>query len=125
METYGSMDKREKIEFILYQMKIMVKKQDWVRLMIISKKLTAAALTDKKIVDLKIQYYAYMVEYYNSERLWLDVAACYKQIFDAINDHKDDAVELPTVLDFEFDASFTTTFENYVCYLVINRFSKA
>lgn len=54
VETYGSMDKREKIEFILYQMKIMVKKQDWVRLMIISKKLTAAALTDKKIVDLKI-----------------------------------------------------------------------
>lgn len=26
VETYGSMDKREKLEFILYQMKIMLKK---------------------------------------------------------------------------------------------------
>jgi len=33
------MDRREKIEFILYQMKIMIKKQDFVRLFIISKKI--------------------------------------------------------------------------------------
>lgn len=52
-------------------MKIMVRKNDMVRLMIISKKLTAAALDDKKIVDLKMQYYAYMVSYYNYEKEWL------------------------------------------------------
>lgn len=38
VETYGSMDKREKLEFILYQMKIMIKLNDIVRLYIVSKK---------------------------------------------------------------------------------------
>jgi len=59
-------------------MKIMVKKGDFVRLMIISKKLTPQALNDKKIIDLKIQYYAYLVEYYKNENLFVDVANCYK-----------------------------------------------
>jgi len=56
----------------------MVKKGDFVRLMIISKKLTPQALNDKKIIDLKIQYYAYLVEYYKNENLFVDVANCYK-----------------------------------------------
>ena len=39
VETYGSMSKREKLEFILYQMRIMILKKDMVRLFIISKKI--------------------------------------------------------------------------------------
>lgn len=123
VETYGSMDKREKVEFILYQMKIMVKKGDFVRLMIISKKLTPQALNDKKIIDLKIQYYAYLVEYYKNENLFVEVANCYKQIFDARNDKENSDIELPITLDFNFDASFQTTFENLVAYLLIPQYS--
>ena len=54
VETYGSMDKREKLEFILYQMKIMIKMNDMVRLHIISKKIQLASLDDDTILDLKI-----------------------------------------------------------------------
>ncbi|KAL4441961.1 hypothetical protein ABPG74_003712 [Tetrahymena malaccensis] len=121
VETYGSMDKREKIEFILYQMKIMLKKKDYIRLMIISKKLTPQALNDKTIVDLKIQYYAYLVEYYYHESIYLQVSNCFQQIFDAVNEKINKDIELPTVLDFNFDASFQTTFENFVTYLLINK----
>lgn len=39
VETYGSMDRREKLEFILYQMKIMIRKKDYIRLFVISKKI--------------------------------------------------------------------------------------
>lgn len=49
VETYGSMDKREKLEFILYQMKIMIKKLDYTRLFIISKKIEPKNLQDVKI----------------------------------------------------------------------------
>lgn len=49
VETYGSMDKREKLEFILYQMKIMIKKLDYTRLYIISKKIESKNLQDEKI----------------------------------------------------------------------------
>lgn len=40
------MDRREKLEFILYQMKIMIKKEDYVRLYIISKKINEKNLGD-------------------------------------------------------------------------------
>ncbi len=65
VETYGSMSRREKLEFILYQMKIMIKRGDYVRLFIISKKINEANLNDDELIDLKVRYYAYMCIYYN------------------------------------------------------------
>lgn len=67
VETYGSMDKREKLEFILYQMRIMLKKQDYVRFFIISKKINENNINDAEIVDLKVAFYAYMANYYNHQ----------------------------------------------------------
>ena len=67
VETYGSMNRREKLEFILYQMKIMLKKEDYVRLYIISKKINEANLKDDEIADIKISFYSYMAIYYNHE----------------------------------------------------------
>lgn len=61
------MDKREKLEFILYQMKIMIKKKDYVRLYIISKKINEENLDIEDILDLKITFYSYLIEYYNHE----------------------------------------------------------
>lgn len=66
VETYGSMDKREKLEFILYQMKIMLKKKDFVRFFIISKKINENNINDDEIADLKIAYFAYMAIYFNN-----------------------------------------------------------
>lgn len=48
-------------------MKIMIKKKDYVRLYIISKKINQSNLDNKEILDLKITYYAYLIEYYNHE----------------------------------------------------------
>jgi len=67
VETYGSMDRREKLEFILYQMKIMIKKLDYTRLIIISKKIEPKNIEDEKIADLKILYYSYLIFYYRYE----------------------------------------------------------
>ena len=65
VETYGSMDKREKLEFILYQMKIMLKKKDSVRFYIISKKINENNINDPQIADLKANFYSYMASYFN------------------------------------------------------------
>ena len=40
METYGSMEKREKVEFILEQMRLCLAKKDHIRTQIISKKIS-------------------------------------------------------------------------------------
>jgi len=74
VETYGSMDKREKIEFILYQMKIMIKKKDYVRLFIISKKINKKNIEEKGLEDLKIIYYSYMIFYYTKEKKFYENA---------------------------------------------------
>ncbi len=40
VETYGSMDKQEKVEYILEQVRLCLEKGDFVRGAIVSKKLT-------------------------------------------------------------------------------------
>jgi 26S proteasome regulatory subunit N5 len=67
VETYGSMDRREKLEFILYQMKILLRKQDYVRFFIVSKKVNENGLNDAAITDLKLTYFSYMAIYFNQE----------------------------------------------------------
>jgi len=84
VETYGSMDKREKLEFILYQMRIMIKKQDYVRLFIISKKINKKNIEDKTLEDLKVIYYSYLAIYYTHEKLFFENAECFKAIYDTL-----------------------------------------
>ena len=84
VETYGSMDRREKIEFILYQMKIMIKKEDYIRLYIISKKINRKNLNDAGIEDLKIIFFAYLSFFYLHDDKYLEIAECYKEIYDTL-----------------------------------------
>ncbi|EGR29077.1 26S proteasome protein, macropain, putative [Ichthyophthirius multifiliis] len=121
VETYGSMDRREKLEFILYQMKIMIKKQDYVRLIIISKKVNPNNINDKNLVDLKIQYYAYLVVYYNHENKYMEACNSYKQILDTLNDKNNQDIQFNTTLDFGFDCTFQNIFENMISFLIITK----
>lgn len=120
VETYGSMDKREKLEFILYQMKIMIKKRDFVRLIIISRKINKKNLEDAGIEDLKITYYSYLILYYTHENKFFENAECYKAIYDTLRKKKELLETLPKVLEFNFSLSPKNLLENYVLYLVIN-----
>lgn len=61
IETYGTMDKREKVEFILEQMRLCLAKQDLVRTQIISKKINIKFFNDAEHQDLKLKYYNLMV----------------------------------------------------------------
>jgi 26S proteasome regulatory subunit N5 len=47
VETYGSMEKREKIEFLLEQMRICLLKGDFIRTQIISRKISIRAFEDE------------------------------------------------------------------------------
>lgn len=61
IETYGTMEKREKVEFILEQMRLCLAKQDLVRTQIISKKINTKFFNDSEHQDLKLKYYYLMV----------------------------------------------------------------
>lgn len=48
VETFGSMEKREKTDFILEQMRLCLAKHDYVRTQIISKKINTRFFQDKE-----------------------------------------------------------------------------
>lgn len=120
VETYGSMDKREKLEFILYQMNIMIKKKDYVRLLVISRKIKPANLEDNQIYDLKIKYYSYLVEYHNHEGNFFDCAQAYQKIWETLNLDKTLQNTLPKIIDFDFSIEYQHVLENFVLYLAIS-----
>ncbi|CAF2471063.1 unnamed protein product [Rotaria sp. Silwood2] len=47
VETYGTMDRREKLEFLLEQMRLCLAKNDYIRTQIISKKINIKAFEDE------------------------------------------------------------------------------
>lgn len=120
VETYGSMDRREKLEFILYQMKIMIKKDDYVRLFIISKKINENNLGDDEIADIKITYYSYLAIYYNHINNYLECARCYRIIWETLKSTKK---MLPEKLDFNFSIQINDILSNYIGFLVLHPYT--
>jgi len=102
VETYGSMDHREKVEFILYQMKVMIKKADMIRLLIVSRKVTEKTFKDQRIEDLRVQYYAYYSIYQRHEQLYLETARSFKAVFDSLAKGASELANLPAANEFGF-----------------------
>nr|CAD7442080.1 unnamed protein product [Timema bartmani] len=59
VETYGSMNKKEKVELILEQMRLCLAKKDYVRTQIISKKVNTKFFDDEGTQELKLKYYRF------------------------------------------------------------------
>jgi hypothetical protein len=59
-------------------MRIMLKKQDYVRFYIISKKINENNINDAEIVDLKVTFYAYMATYYNNQNEYAQACRAYR-----------------------------------------------
>jgi len=81
VETIGSMDVREKIDFILESIRLCLEKQDFIRAVIVSKKITKKSISDEAHQDLKIRYYELMIRYYSFKKDYLEIFRCYQQIF--------------------------------------------
>jgi 26S proteasome regulatory subunit N5 len=82
VETYGAMEKKEKTEFILEQMRLCLATQDYVRAQIISRKINPKVLLEKGFEDLKLKYYKQMIEFYAHYSQYVEIAKCYQHIYD-------------------------------------------
>ena len=98
-------------------MKIMLKKEDYVRLYIISKKINENNLNDDEIADIKIQYFAYLAMYHNHTHNYLEASRCYRIIWKALKSTKK---ILPEKMDFGFSIDVNNVLSNYVGYLVLH-----
>ena len=119
IETYGSMDKKEKLEYILYQLKLVLLRKDYIRTQIILKKISRKGLNEKGLESIKINYYSQIIQFYNHEKDDLEVARCFQTIYDTMIKAEEDK---------ECDLSFAEqekrrNFENFVIYVIITPYS--
>ncbi|XP_034661697.1 26S proteasome non-ATPase regulatory subunit 12 [Drosophila subobscura] len=79
VETYGSMDKREKVELILEQMRLCLLKEDNVSTQIIAKKISIKFFDDPAQHDLKLKFYNLMIQL-NRDTSFLNTSRHYQAI---------------------------------------------
>lgn len=91
VETFGSMEKKEKVEFILEQMRLCLAKRDFVRTQIISKKINTKYFEEVDVHKLKLKYYQLMIELDQHDSAYLAVCKHYMAIYNTPM-IKDDAV---------------------------------
>jgi len=109
VETYGSMERKEKVELILEQMRLCLAIKDFIRTQIISKKISTRFFEDAKYSDLKLKFYRYMIELGQHECDYLDICRNFRQVYDTpvIQEDATEKVE---------------TLKNIVLYIVLAKF---
>ncbi|XP_065335294.1 26S proteasome non-ATPase regulatory subunit 12 [Cloeon dipterum] len=80
VETYGSMEKKEKVELILEQMRLCLAKKDYIRTQIISKKISPKFFDDESTQELKLKYYKLMIELDGHEGSFLATCRHFRSI---------------------------------------------
>jgi len=81
VETYGSMGKEEKVDYILEQVRLCLDKGDYVRGNIVSKKITPKTFENDQLQELKVRYYKAMIRIHTEKDEYLNIANAYYSIF--------------------------------------------
>ncbi|XP_065660283.1 26S proteasome non-ATPase regulatory subunit 12 isoform X2 [Hydra vulgaris] len=81
VETYGSMERQEKVEFILEQMRLCLAKKDFIRTQIICKKINTKFFDDNKEQVLKLKYYQLMIELCHNDSQYLSICKHYHAVY--------------------------------------------
>lgn len=82
VETYGSMERKEKVELILEQIRLCLATQDYIRTQIISKKISTKFFEDGQNDDLQLKFYEYMIELGLHEQNYLEICKNYRAVYD-------------------------------------------
>lgn len=90
VETYGSMERKEKVELILEQMRLCLATQDYIRTQIISKKISTRFFEDGKNDELRLKFYQYMIELGLHDQDYLAICKNYRAVFDTASIQADE-----------------------------------
>ena len=131
IEAFGSLETEYKIEYILFQMQVLIDKGDYIRTLIVSNKIKRNHLDDEGIELLKIRFFRLMILYYMHEKNYLETSKCYKTLYDFIKSINEKLVDVekknveikPKVIDnyiqAKKDNDLQQIFENYILFLSI------
>lgn len=80
VETYGSLSRLEKAEYIIEQVRLNLKRRDFVRALIQSRKMNRKLLSEPGFEMVNIRFYSLMSEYNRHERDAWELCQCYHSI---------------------------------------------
>ena len=131
IEAFGSLENDYKIDYILFQMKVLIEKGDYIRTLIVSNKIKRNHLDDEGIELLKIKFFKLMILYYIHEKKYLEVSKCYKILYDFVKSINDKLIQIekehkeikPKILEnynkIKQENDLQNLFQNYVIFLSI------
>lgn len=91
VETYGSLSKREKVEFILEQMRLTLAKKDYVRAAIVAGKVSRKHLQEDNMEEYKVKFFTLMAELHRHEKNAFSLAKDYHSIYSTPHIQSDEA----------------------------------
>jgi 26S proteasome regulatory subunit N5 len=103
VETYGSLSKREKVEFILEQLRLTLANKDYVRANIVSGKISRKNLQEEQMEEYKVKFFSLMAELHRHERDAFALAKDYHSIYSTphiLNDETKWMVALQSTVAF-------------------------
>lgn len=86
VETYGSMEKEEKLAFLLDQMRLLLALEDYIRFSIIAKKVNRKVLDEATLTREKVTFLEFMIQFHAHETQWFEAAECFRHIFETSGD---------------------------------------
>lgn len=82
VETFGGMERLEKFEFILEQVRLCLEKNDFIRGAIIAKKIMPRQLNKDGLKDIKMRYYALMIRIHIHNDDYMETCRAYLERFE-------------------------------------------
>lgn len=109
VETYGSLSKLEKAEYILEQIRLNLLQKDYIRTMIQSRKMNQKVLDEEGFEKVKVSYNRMMIEYFTHENDAWEICQCYYKIYN-------------TSITKEDKAAYVSAMESCVIFLLLSKF---
>ncbi|SCU93716.1 LAMI_0E15346g1_1 [Lachancea mirantina] len=92
VETFGSMEMYEKIQFIMEQMELSILKGDFSQAAVLSRKILKKTIKNDKYAALKLEYYNLLIKIGLHNADYLQVAQYYQEIYNTNSVRQDEAL---------------------------------
>lgn len=80
VETYGSLSKKEKAEYILEQIRLNLLKKDYIRVSIHSRKMNPKTIEEDGFEEIKLRFYRMQIEFYTHEKNAWEICQSYFKV---------------------------------------------
>lgn len=94
VETFSGMERREKFDFILEQIRLCLEKHDFIRGAIIAKKIMPRQLNREGLTDIKMRYYALMIRIHIHNGDYMETCRAYLERFETCKNEDDQATTI-------------------------------